>query len=313
MIDSADKRILYALDFHARGSFAALARKLKMREETFHYRVKQMEKKGLITGYYIVPDSAKMGKVSYKIMLKYQNVDAPKEKEFLSYLIETKEAGWVVKTEGYYDLMFMVWVGNENEFDLFFTKFLERYSSFFYLRDVIIVIEHHACRRAYLSHTGGKKEEVSYSGEARNICDETDLKIIELLTKNSRMPAVEIAPLVGLTAEAVGYRIKELKRNGVILAFRPRINLNKIGHYFYNILFRLNRMSSIPKFFTFARQNPNVVYFVRYVGMYDLGFDLEVESPEEFRKIVDELRGLFGQYIINYNYVLIYDELKITY
>ncbi len=51
-------------------------------------------------------------------------------------------------------------------------------------------------------------------------------------------------------------------------------------------------------------------------GLYYKGFE------ENFRQlfrclsinyIVDELRGLFGQYIINYNYVLIYDELKITY
>ena len=313
-MDGKDRKILYALDFHGRDPVSRIAKKLRMSEDTASYRIKRLEKAGVIKSYYLVPDTTKLGLVSYKIMLKYQNTNAEVEQEIVDYLKAADEVGWLVRTEGHYDVMFISWVKNEFLFDAFFMKFLDRFGQYFYLRDMVIITENHACRKAYLSsERNARKDEVFYVGEPKNICDDTDLRIIDLLMKDARMQTTEIARRVGLTPEAIGYRLRQLRKRGVVVAFRPRIDLNRIGYYYYNVLFRLNKTSAIPRLFSYARQNPNVTYFVRYVGAYDVGFDIDAESPERFREILTEIRGLFASEINNYNYVLVYDEVKITY
>jgi len=313
-VEKSDREILFALDFHARDSMLEIAKKLRMGEDTLSYRIKRLERLGLITKYYLVPDTTKLGLVSYKIMLKYQNITPQVEKELLKHLAQAEEVGWIVKTDGYYDLMFISWVKNEFIFDSFLSKFLEQFSEFFYIRDMVIITENHACQRAYLSSKKEiEKKEVYYAGEPKNLCDEKDRKIIGILMANAREPSVKMAQKLGLTPEAISYRIKKLKKIGAIGAFRPRIDLGKLGYQYYNVLFRLKKTSVIPKMFAFARQHPNVTYFVRYLGTYDIGFDIEVDSPAKFREVINDIVERFGYGIINYNHVLIYDELKITY
>ena len=308
-----DREILYELDFNAREPLNALAKKLRMKKETLAYRIRDLEKKGIITSYFIVPDSTKMGLVTFKVMLKYQNITSGIERKMMAELKAADEVGWLVKTDGAYDLIFICWVKNEFEFERFFTKFLDSYSKYFYLRDMLIITENHACRKSYLTSRDVEKEEVFYAGKPKNMCDETDLKIINILTKNARESNVNIAKKIGLTPEAVGYRIKQLVKKGVIAKFRPRINLGKLGYYFYNVMFKLRSTSAIPEIFAYAGERKNISYYARYLGGYDIGFDLEVENPEKFREILDEIREKFGRYIINYDYVHIYEEVKITY
>jgi DNA-binding Lrp family transcriptional regulator len=308
-----DGNILSALDFHARDSLRKIAKRLRMKKETLAYHIRRLKKEGVLKGFYIVPDTTKLGLTSFKVMIKYQNIDVETEKKLLNDLINTPEIGWVVKCDGTYDLMFICWVKSAFEFEKIFAKIMNAYSQFFYSRDMVILTENHARRHTYLSHKKMEDEEVVYRGEPKNICDETDLKLLEILKKDAREECVAMAQKIGLTPEAIVYRIKQLIKKGVITAFRPRIDLKKIGYYYYNIMFRLRSISAIPKIFSYLAERRNVSYYTRYIGSYDIGVDVEIESPEKFRQLLEELREKFGEHIINYDYVLIYDELKISY
>lgn len=54
--------------------------------------------------------------------------------------------------------------------------------------------------------------------------DETDRRILALLQKNARLPAAEIARIVGLGASAVHQRMRKLEESGVIQAYETRID-----------------------------------------------------------------------------------------
>jgi len=315
MITGKDLEILHALDFHARDPVTALAKRLRIGKEMLNYRLKRLERLGVISGYQTLPDPTKMGNATYKIAIKYQSMTKEAEEEMLAYLVMAKETGWVVKTEGAYDLMFMAFLPDDAVFGRFLTDFLERYGSFFYLREMLIVSENHALRRDYLSKKPAADREIlSYAGSARNVCDETDFRILDFLQKrDARASNMEIGAEIGLTAEAVRQRISALVRKGVILAFRPKIELVKIGHLYYNVMFSLKDLKALPSLYSYAESNPNITFFVRYLGRYDLGIDIEVENPDHLRRILDEIRVLFGSALVNYDFVQIYEELKITY
>lgn len=305
--------ILCALDFHAREPLSVIGKRLRMRKETLAYHIRRLKEDGILKSFYIVPDTTKLGLTSYKVMLKYQNIDLETERKMLVELAAAKEVGWLAKCEGAYDLLIICWVKGAFEFERFFAKFMDTYSQHVYLRDVVIVTENHACRRTYLSQKETEHEKVFYKGEAKDVCDETDLKIIDMLKVDAGITNVVLGEAVGLTPEAVAYRIKQLVKKGVIAAFRPRIDLKNLGYYYYNVTFRLRSTSAIPKIFAYLGNRRNVTYYTRYIGNYDMGIDVEIESPEKFRALLDEFREKFGEQIVNYDYVLIYNELKISY
>ena len=313
-LDRKDKLILYTLDFNARLPYSLLAKRIGISKEVLIYRIKRLEKEGIISGYYIVPNTPKLGLVSYKILIKYQTMSEEREKEMIEFLKNARDVGWVVETEGVYDLMFIVWTKNEASFDKFWTNFLNNYSQYFYEKEMLILTENHACRKEYLIEDEKKDiKEVFCKGEAKNECDEIDSRIIYELSRNARIPIIELSRKIGLTAEGTSYRIKQLVKKQIIQAFRPKINLDKIGYLYYNILIKIKDFSVIPKLFLYARNNEHITYYVKYLGKYDIGLDVEVSSPKGFRSILEEIRRLFGNQIMNHDFVRIINEIKITY
>ena len=61
MIDEVDRKILTILQKNARESNAQIARELGLAPSGIHERIRKLEKRGVITGYSVNLDSAKLG------------------------------------------------------------------------------------------------------------------------------------------------------------------------------------------------------------------------------------------------------------
>lgn len=59
--------------------------------------------------------------------------------------------------------------------------------------------------------------------------DAIDHKILEMLRKNSREAFATIGKAVGLSAPAVGKRVKLLEEKGIILGYSLKLNQEKLG------------------------------------------------------------------------------------
>jgi len=59
--------------------------------------------------------------------------------------------------------------------------------------------------------------------------DQTDIEIIKMLSKNSRMQWKEIGESVHLTGQAVKNRINRLEKLGVIEGYTLKLNQSKLG------------------------------------------------------------------------------------
>src|SRR3989338_4309993 len=128
-LDVKDRKILEQLDLNARQSNSQIAKKVRLSKDVVNYRIKQLEKNGIIKGYYSVLDIAKLGYVTYKLMLTFQNTTSEIEKEIIDYFIKSPHVGWLVSCDGYYNLMVIAWVKSSIVFNNFFTDFLTKYRS----------------------------------------------------------------------------------------------------------------------------------------------------------------------------------------
>lgn len=313
-LDKKDKKIIKQLDLNSRQSNSQIAKKVRLSKDAVNYRIKNLEKQGLIEGYYSVLNVSNLGYLTYKLMLSFQNTNSEIEKNIIEYLKKNKNTGWVVSCDGYYNLIVISWVENPFIFNEFLNKFLNKYSQYIKERDLIMITENHASRKAYLfEQKSDDSPDIYYNGEIKTKIDKKDLKIIDLLADNAKIPLYEISEKLNLTAGAVSHRIKQLQEKNIIQAFRPIINTSLLNYEYYNVLFKLKGFEQIKKMFEFFKEQPNIIYFVKYLGNYDIGIDLEVKNTKELREILKQIKNKFSKDIESYTSILIYQEHKLSY
>jgi len=140
--------------------------------------------------------------------------------------------------------------------------------------------------------------------------DDKDVQILRLIAPNARMSSVDISKKTGISITNVNYRIKKMIENGIIKDFRVILDLQKIGYYWYKIEIQLNDLNIKKGMFEYFHQHPNIVYAYETISDNDIEVEMEVQSYEEFRKILNEIRKLFGKYIKNYYHFIWYKEHK---
>ncbi|MEA3515357.1 MAG: AsnC family transcriptional regulator [Nanoarchaeota archaeon] len=314
ILDLKDNRIIKQLDINSRQSNNQIAKKVGLSKDAVRYRIEKLEKQGLIKGYYSVLNISKLGYLTYKLMLNFQDSDVRVKKEIIDYLTQDKNTGWVVSCDGHYNLIVISWVENPFVFEEFLNKFLEKYSRYVSERDLMLITENHSSGRAYLfDEKYDHSPDIYYKKISSIPIDKIDIKIINLLVNNAKMPLYEISNKLKLTPGAVSYRIRQLQKKEIIQAFRPIINITLLDYEYYNILFRLKKFSRIKEIFTFFKQHPNIIYFVKYLGKYDIGIDLEVKNAKELRTILEEVKTKFSKDIESYIFLLIYNQHKLSY
>jgi DNA-binding Lrp family transcriptional regulator len=111
-----------------------------------------------------------------------------------------------------------------------------------------------------------------------------------------------------MTATGVKYKLKNLEKNKVIVAYKLLLDTSKLGYTYYKIDLDLEDMSIIPSLHQFILQHPNILYRDVAVGGSDFEFDGEFPSQEAFYIFMDELKAQFPRKIRSYWY---YKALKI--
>jgi Lrp/AsnC family leucine-responsive transcriptional regulator len=90
--------------------------------------------------------------------------------------------------------------------------------------------------------------------------DETDLKILELLQKNSRIKRNEIAETVGLSVPSITDRLHKLENNGIIESYQTKLNHKKLGKDITAFIFVSSDSSSHYKdFITRTMETPEII------------------------------------------------------
>lgn len=137
-----------------------------------------------------------------------------------------------------------------------------------------------------------------------NMADTTDLKIIELLEKNARIPEKDIADMLGIDEADAKDRISKLLKDGILLGFRTAVNWEKLGKKPVEAIIRVKavpegkvgfrRMGEQISSFELAEH----VYLI--TGEYDFMVKLKATSMEEVSNFVTEklapLKGVIGTY-----------------
>ena len=233
ILDKADNTILTNLEFNSRIKDKDLAKLCHLSKDSIRYRIRNLEKEGIILGYSCFIDYTKLGRICYKIYLKIHGSekDWNNLREFIdsfNSIFERFEAqsdwnfGIVYFAKSLYD-----YYSFEREL---FTNFGQIIQSF----ELSQMLDAEIFEPRFLIENKSKSFQVF--GDVKDVVlDEIDRQILELLLKDSSLPLIKLSENVNLSPDATKKRIQRLVKEQVIKKNVTNINYQKIGFEIYKV------------------------------------------------------------------------------
>jgi len=305
-LSKKDLAILRELDQNVRASYNQIGKKARLSKEVVQYRIKRLEEKKIITGYWALLKTRYS--YVYKILIKNRSLSGEQKKDFIKFVLKQKNVSWFASSEGNYDFVITVYEKEDKGFVKFAEKLLQNFGSFFHERQILRTTNAFVTNDKYLY----PQSRFVYSYKLDNInnpqiLDETDQKILTQISLNSRAKMSEIAKKVNLTPEAVSYRHNNLKKKNIIIGLKPRIDFEKMGLSYYHLFVTLQDQKKKKEILSYYTTHPDSNSVLEHIGFYDLHIEFIV-SQKNINKVMDDFSAKFGRFVNNYELLRIRKE-----
>lgn len=313
-LDKKDNEILSELDKNARQSNNRIGKKVKSSKEVIKYRIDKMIEQGAIIRFHTVIDYFKLRIVKYKLYLRL-NASREKIEEIANYFFKHKNTEWVATCTGRWDIIIGFLVHNVNEFDDEILILMNKYAKHIQERAVTttLYLAHHAREFLERDNKGAVKIVYHTSKDPQEKIDKIDEDILKAIANNARMPIVDIASKLKTTPRIIQYRLKELEKKGIILAYKVHLNPKAIGRMFCKAIIYLANINKkeLDEFIDYSSSLKGAVWPQKVMGNWDFELDFELEDYEKFQEIILDLKERFPNIIKNYEFCIISKEYKL--
>ncbi len=319
-LDSLDSKLIYELDRDSRQPLSRIAKKLHTSVQRLSYRLSALENSGIIRNYIAVIDYKKLGTYMYFVCnLKIFGLNNSEEELIIKKIAADSKCTLAFRCEGAWDIMIGTVANDIFEAKETFVRLLAPFENHiteklivshmgaYHYHQYILEDAYPRANACQESVTGGKAENLKH--------DDLDMKILELLSANARMPTLAIATKVGSVPETVAYRIKQLEKNKIINSYSVLLNFQKCGKIRHRIYVKSAGMTS-EKFMGIVRymeRFPNMRRIIEVFEVYEFLFDLVSKSDEDMRSVVSNLKEKYKGSILGFDINKIYRVYKFTY
>lgn len=128
--------------------------------------------------------------------------------------------------------------------------------------------------------------------------DLKDWKILEQLCTNARTSHNSIAKAIGVSKNAVSYKVDRLLKRRVIGGFFAIINLESLGYSIYNLFLRLRAgKEKEQELAVFLKSHPNTQVVDRLVGEWNFLVEFACRQASEMNDFVSDVKSRFSDII----------------
>lgn len=315
MLDLIDKKLLFYLDQNCRQSINEIAKKTNIHRNVALYRIKKLEKEKIIRGYFTEVNTRSLGLLTFRIFIKFANSTIDKEEKLVKYLQNSKEIIWLFRVLGKWDIDF-VYVGKTpEEFDSFFRKLRFHFNEIIETHETSIMTQLLKYPKKYLIEKKTKEfAEETFNSKTIKI-DETDKNILNLLSNKANIKLIELSKKININVNTIKERIKKLKKNGIIVGFRPFIDTEKTGYYYYRIHINLKHYTreDYIKIKEYIGQQPETIYLLQYIQGADIEVELHCKDEKSLQRLIKDIKENFGKNIKELYFLKFYKEYVYKY
>ncbi len=297
-LDHKDHHLLFELDRNSRQSINDLARTTRLSRDVVAYRMKRLEESGIIQKYITIIDFSKFFHYIIRLYLRLQNTTPELEEEMAQFFVGQKNTLTVYRTDGEYQLAVGFLVKDLHSYQKTYEKFLTKYRRYVAATNVSTFLDYLHYHRNYLV----EKKLHDYTSISTGSFipfhyDSKDIQLLHHIKENARITLLELARLLEMTPTGVRYKLRNLEKNKVIVAYKLLLDTAKLGYEYYKVDLEVEDIAILPSLNQYIIRHPNIIYRNITVGGSDFEFDGEFKSQKEFFEFMDALKRQFPSQI----------------
>jgi len=313
-LDLKDIKILSFLAVNSRTPLSEISKKVELSREAVDYRIKNYEKRGLVQGYRTIVDISKFGYYNYHLFLNLNSPSSKIEKNIFEKLKKYPFVRAIINFGGRFDLEIAFVSKNLQDLDKIINDILNSCGN--YVRDYeILTILKTYIAKTFPNNFAYYKKESKEKIFTKTKFDKIDIEILKIIGESAKESLVNISNKVGLSIDAVSYRIRNLKNSGYILGFVPVIDYKKLGYNFYALLWNISSLNEKKEkeLERFLEKDESVLWAVKTLGRFNLLMYVLVKNTKELQETTNKLRSLFPSQINPHEILIAYEEFKYLY
>lgn len=314
-IDKKDRQILFELNWDARISNSKLAKKVGLSKKGIEYRIKRLERLGVIEGYYPFINFMKLGFYYCRTFIKLQYLNESIKKEMEEFIKLNENYNWSIWALGEYDLVIGAWSKNLGDFKKNINDFIIRFDKFVKSKKFSFGIQLDQFSYNFLIEDQPREQIVMRETSLPIKIDKNDFLILKELMKNTKIQTLGLSNRMRLSPVTIKRKFKALQEQEILLAERASLNPDKIDQMHFKLLLYLNQNNDkdLKKIKQFLLSKPNLIYFVDEIGICDLDLEALFPSTNDFLNLIKELQENFSDLIKGYEYFIFRDTIKINF
>jgi len=331
-IDLKDRKILTALSKNCRLTPTQIGKMVGLSKDVVAYRVKKLEKKGIIRDYITIVNNVKIGLQLFVVYIQTQNMSQEKEEEFIRTLVKHPATHYVVHSFGKYDFIFDIITNSNKEFDNIIRELLKDFGNYvksYESAPILVVLKYVHLSEAFskdiklnpvkfISDTSFMKElqhmKIDYTPDNIQL-DKEDKEILLLLSNKANLQINEMSKKIKISANTIKYRIRNLIKKDIIFGFLPIINISMLGYHNYAVIMELNNIAyeDKAKLFQYLVAHPDVYICLRTGGQYEVTLNVSIKNNLHLHQFVTVLKQKFSKQIKTIEMILFLKDYKMAF
>ncbi|MEA3414230.1 MAG: winged helix-turn-helix transcriptional regulator [Nanoarchaeota archaeon] len=289
-----DYKLLNYLYHNHNEPVSKIAKATKISRDKVEYRINKYQKSGLIKQFIPIINYSKLG-YSKQILLLLKFETTNMAKEFAKELKKSKNClsyGFIFEK---FDLYINEIFKNQEDLTIFMTKIFEDKEN---IISEYLLIEPTFAELYPLKFLDNREKEnyqLNKNEDKKIKIDETDLKILKILSKNGRIKLLDIALKLDMKSTTIFYRLKKLRENKIILGNRIQFSNEKLKYNYTIILINLKRTNNETKekIKHFTRQSKNTNSLILNLHEPNAMIQFFYEKEQELRVEIKKLKKVF--------------------
>jgi len=295
-LKETDYKLLSYLYHSYNEPLSKIAKATKLSRDQVEYRLNKYLKEGLIRKFFPVFCYGKLGyNLLVILLLKFEKTGMAED--FSKNLNKSKNCISYGKVYGRYDLWLECVFNNERKLNEFIFELFGNEKSF--ITDYILINPQFAELYPLKFFNYPYKEDyLIFSEEKKEIkLDETDLKILKILSENARTKLIDIAIKTGISSEFALYRIKKLRTEKIILGNRIQFNTSMLGYFHTLIFINFRNLSekNKEKIKSFVKNSKNINSLIFNLQKPNCMISFLYKSVKEVEEGIEKIKDLFKE------------------
>lgn len=311
-LDQFDRNIIQLLLSDSTESVTSIGKKIRLGRDNVNYKLKRLVNGGIIKDFTTQFNEKALKIKHYVFFAQLIRLKSETEKDILNYLKQHHYISWIGTAAGKWTLIFDIYLPENIELAKIMSELLSNFGS--HIEEyTLLKLESGEYFFEKFIHQKPispfiKKKKII----PKNRLDIIDYKILSLLNTNSRINYAKLSQKIGLTANGIKKRIRDLEQENIIQKYSLTLDFKKFGYEWYGLQLKLTKFDpeTINHIQQFFKNHPAIIFYYKYIGPWDYDIGFIAKNSTELREFINEIRTKFPEELKLVDVFITLEEIK---